>query len=49
MKVRPEFLRAQAIRMRDIAKGSRDKAVRDELITVAIEYDKLADKAEKEG
>ena len=48
MRVKSEFFREQATRLRVIAHSSKDKATRDDLIKVAIEYDTLADKAEKE-
>lgn len=39
--------REQARRQRTIAQGTKDKSTRDELIRVAIEYDKPAGEAEK--
>ena len=47
MRVTPEYFRDQASRLRTIAKASKDKATRDDLLRVAIEYDRLADEAEK--
>ena len=47
MRVQSQFFREQATRLRRLAKSSKDKSIRDELIKVAIEYDRLAEKDEK--
>lgn len=43
MRVEPEFFRVQAIRLRKLSKIATNPLVRDELIRIAAEYDKLAD------
>lgn len=48
MRISAEFFRKQAIRLRSLAKRA-DHDLRDDLIKIATEYDRLAEGAEAKG
>ena len=47
MRVKPEYYRQQAKRCRDLSKQTIERDVRAKLQTVAMEYDRLAEEAER--
>ena len=49
MRVKPEFYRDQAQRCRDLAKVAANKSLRETLMGVAKEYDRLAAEADRHG
>ena len=48
-EAKAEYYRKQAQRCRDLAKDATDWSIRQTLLDAALEYDKLADRAEKKG
>lgn len=46
MRARPEYFREQAERSRHLAARTRDKELKEHLLSVAEQYDKLAEEAE---
>ena len=46
MKAKPEYYREQARLSRDLAERTKDKAISSHLLSVADQYERLADEAE---
>jgi hypothetical protein len=47
VEVQAEYYREQAQRCRVLAKGATDWSIRQTLLDAALEYDKLAERADK--
>ena len=47
MEAKAEYYRDQAQRCRHLAKGTTDWSIRQTLLDAALEYDKLAERADK--
>ena len=47
MEAKADYYRQQAHRCRDLARGTTDWSIRQTLLDAALEYDKLAERADK--